>query len=82
MERSCRLETPLGPVILTGDKRALSSLRFVGQRYFPDTLPAPCDPDELPVFAQTADWLRIYFSGRDPGLVPPLRPEVSDSRKI
>ena len=26
MERSCRLETPLGPVILTGDSSALSSL--------------------------------------------------------
>ena len=75
MERSCRLDTPLGPVLLTGDESALTSLRFVGQRYFPDTLPEPCGPDELPVFAQTADWLRVYFSGRDPGFLPPLRPD-------
>lgn len=80
MERSCRLETPLGPVILTGDASALSSLRFVGQRYFPDTLPEPCCPDSLPVFAQTADWLRLYFSGRDPGFLPPLRPEGTPFR--
>ena len=80
MERSCRLETPLGPVILTGDALALASLRFVGQRYFPDTLPEPCGPDSLPVFAQTADWLRVYFSGRDPGFLPPLRPEGTPFR--
>lgn len=80
MERSCRLETPLGPVVLTGDALALTSLRFVGQRYFPDALPEPCCPDSLPVFAQTADWLRVYFSGRDPGLVPPLRPEGTPFR--
>ena len=80
MERSCRLETPLGPVILTGDECALTSLRFVGQRYFPDTLPEPCCPDALPVFAQTADWLGLYFSGRDPGFLPPLRPEGTPFR--
>ena len=81
MERSCRLDTPLGLVILTGDALALTSLRFVGQRYFPDTLPEPCGPDELPVFAQTADWLSLYFSGRDPGFLPPLRPEVTPFRR-
>ena len=81
MERSCRLETPLGPVILTGDELALSSLRFVGQRYFPDTLPEPCCPDGLPVFSKTADWLSLYFSGRDPGPVPPLRPEGTPFRR-
>ena len=81
MERSCRLDTPLGPVILTGDESALTSLRFVGQRYFPDTLPEPCGPDELPVFAQTADWLRVYFSGRDPGFLPPLRPDGTPFRR-
>ena len=81
MERSCRLETPLGPVVLTGDELALSSLRFVGQRYFPDTLPEPCGPDELTVFALTADWLGLYFSGHDPGPVPPLRPEGTPFRR-
>ncbi|MDO4990241.1 MAG: methylated-DNA--[protein]-cysteine S-methyltransferase [Eubacteriales bacterium] len=81
MERSCRLDTPLGLVILTGDALALTSLRFVGQRYFPDTLPEPCGPDELPVFAQTADWLSLYFSGRDPGFLPPLRPEGTPFRR-
>ena len=80
MERSCRLETPLGPVVLTGDECALTSLRFVMQRYFPDTLPEPCGQDALPVFAQTADWLRVYFSGRDPGFLPPLRPEGTPFR--
>ena len=80
MERSCRLETPLGPVVLTGDDCALTSLRFVGQRYFPDILPEACGPDELPIFAQTADWLGLYFSGGDPGPVPPLRPEGTPFR--
>ena len=81
MERSCRLDTLLGPVVLTGDESALTSLRFVGQRYFPDTLPEPCGPDELPVFARTSDWLALYFSGRDPGFLPPLRPEGTPFRR-
>ncbi len=81
MERSCRLESPLGPIVLTGDENALSSLRFFGQRYFPDSLPVPCEVHTLPVFEQTAEWLDRYFSGRSPGSGPALRPEGTPFRR-
>ena len=27
----------------------------------------------LPVFERTAEWLELYFSGKDPGFTPPLQ---------
>ena len=31
----------------------------------------------LPVFRQTEKWLRIYFEGKDPGFLPPVKLEGS-----
>ena len=80
MEFACQLDSPLGPIVLTEEDGALRSLRFVGQRYFPDSLPPFVDPATRPVFEETADWLARYFSGHEPEFTPPLAPQGTPFR--
>ena len=59
--------------MLSSDGEALTGLFFDGQRYFGSTIGAQCvERLELPVFDKTFRWLDIYFSGREPDLMPPL----------
>ena len=66
-----RYESPLGTLLLTGDKEGLTGIWFTeGGRsagLVPDTDAVPCETD---YFDQTKQWLDIYFSGRDPGFFP------------
>ena len=80
MEFACQLDSPLGPIVLTEEDGALRSLRFVGQRYFPDSIPLFVDPESRPVFEETADWLARYFSGHEPEFTPPLAPQGTPFR--
>ncbi len=80
MAFACQLNSPLGPIILTEEDGALCSLRFAGQRFFPDSLPPFAAPSASPVFQQAADWLACYFSGQEPGFTPPLRPQGTPFR--
>ncbi len=66
--------TPLGAVLLASDGEALCGLWFEGQKYFAAGLGAARTEKDLPVFAETERWLAAYFSGKDPGEPPPLRP--------
>lgn len=66
--------TPLGEVTLSGDGEALTGLWFQGQKYFGSTLSGEETEKPLPLFDRTEEWLTLYFSGRDPGFLPPLRP--------
>ena len=68
------LQTPLGGVTLASDGEALIGLWFDGQRHFGYGLDPSCREAEVPVFREAERWLAIYFSGRDPGFVPALRP--------
>ena len=67
-----RYASPLGGITLASDGEALTGLWFDGQKYFAGAREPDCAGKELPVFEQTAGWLDIYFSGRDPGFTPPL----------
>ncbi|MBQ9644133.1 MAG: methylated-DNA--[Lachnospiraceae bacterium] len=80
--------SPLGPMTMTGDEEALTGLWFDGQRYYAagrkkteiktDNRQMKTD---LPVFEQTGRWLDLYFAGKDPGFVPPVRLEGTAFRK-
>ena len=63
---------PLGRLLLAADDQGLTGLWFEGEKYFAGTL----DPDhrfgDCPAFARTREWLDLYFSGSDPGFLPPL----------
>ena len=64
--------SPLGGITLASDGRHLTGLWFDGQKYFSSTLEKTHEPKDLPVFAQAAEWLDLYFSGKDPSFTPPL----------
>ncbi|MBQ1414527.1 MAG: methylated-DNA--[Lachnospiraceae bacterium] len=84
MEYTHHYISPLGGITLSGDGDALTGLWFDGQKYFPEGLPAgdhACTQAADRVFAQAAEWLDVFFSGREPDFTPPLHPEGSDFRK-
>lgn len=76
--------SPLGRITLAGDKdkNALTGLWFDGQKYFGSTLTKDFTPKKLPVFEQTAQWLDIYFKGKEPDFTPPLLMKTTDFRKM
>lgn len=59
---------------MAGDGEVLTGLWFDGQRHFGAGLPPGTEGAELPVFRDTARWLDIYFSGREPSFSPPMQP--------
>ena len=63
-----RSRTPLGTLLLAAQNGALTEARFVDA---PAEEAAPSDP----VLQAAVRWLDTYFSGRDPGAVPPCRPK-------
>ncbi len=73
--------SPLGSVILASDGDSLTGLWFEGQRYCPGGLEGERGEGDLPVFRQVRAWLERYFSGKDPGPLPPLRLEGTDFQK-
>lgn len=72
----------LGNITLAGNENALTGLWFDGQKYFGSTLPEEYAEKKLPVFAETTRWLDIYFSGKDPGFIPPLSFSASPFREM
>ncbi len=67
--------SPLGSITLSSDGEALTGLWFEGQTHFCSTLSGGEEDKPLPLFARTEEWLKDYFSGRDPGAAPPLAPK-------
>lgn len=65
--------SPLGTILLAAAEDALIGLWFIGQRYFGRGLPPDAVPGGAPPLAEAARWLDVYFSGREPEFMPPLR---------
>ena len=67
------LPSPLGGLTLESDGDSLTGLWIEGQKHFPGNRG---QVQQLPVFAQAADWLERYFEGQrpDPSALP-LKPE-------
>ena len=73
--------SPLGGILLAADEVRLTGLWFDGEKYFADNLPARHTVGETPTLAETKRWLDIYFTGREPGFLPPLHPIGSAFRQ-
>ena len=73
--------SPLGTITLACDADAIIGLWFNGQRYFGNIFPQQTTPENRPLFAEAKRWLDLYFSGRDPGFLPPLRYDSTLFRK-
>ena len=73
--------SPLGSITLASDGKALTGLWFDGQKHFPNNLTADSTEAELPVFAQTVNWLDTYFSGKAPDFTPTLSLHTTPFRR-
>lgn len=73
MQYTFHYSSPVGGILVAADADAVTGLWFDGQKYFADALEEAHREETVPVLAQAADWLDIYFTGRDPGFTPPLR---------
>lgn len=74
-------DSPLGGITLASNGTELTGLWFDGQKYFGQTLPQEYAQKPLPVFAQAARWLDIYFRGKAPDFTPPLSLRTTPFRK-
>ena len=81
MQYTAHYASPFGPITLASDGTSLVGLWFDGQKYFADTLEDEHRQKSLPVFEEARRWLDIYFSGKEPGFLPPLAPKATPFRK-
>ena len=77
VEYVCHYDSPLGGITMRIDGAALTGLWFDGQRFFPDVFATVHEEKPPAVFDETRRWLDVYFSGRDPGFVPPLNMDLN-----
>ncbi len=73
MTQTATWPSPLGPVVLRAEDDALTGLWFADQANCPQLPESAPAAEDCPVFDPARRWLERYFSGRDPGFVPPLR---------
>ena len=73
--------SPLGTITLACDEEAIIGLWFNGQRYFGSILPRQTERQERPLFQDARRWLDVYFSGRAPDHLPPLRYDSTSFRR-
>ncbi len=73
--------SPLGTITLACDEEAIIGLWFNGQRYFGSILPRQTERQERPLFQEARRWLDVYFSGREPDHLPPLRYDSTPFRR-
>ncbi len=71
-----------GNITLASNGKELTGLWFDGQKYFGDTLLGEAQEKNLPIFDETAEWLDIYFSGKEPGFMPALAFNTSPFRRM
>lgn len=76
-----RYASPLGSILLAADETGLTGLWFEAQKYFPSFSGVEYQEKETPVLTETVRWLDVYFSGKDPGFLPPLHPQGSPFRQ-
>ena len=73
--------SPLGAITLACDEEAVTGLWFNGQKHFGNILPPDTQGRERPLLKEAKKWLDIYFSGREPDFLPPLRYDSTPFRK-
>ena len=84
MVYTAEYNSPLGAITLACDETAIIGLWFNGQRHFGNVLPGEVktEAEEQPLLKEGALWLDIYFSGREPDFLPPLRYDSTEFRKM
>ena len=73
--------SPLGVINLCSDGTHLTAVTFAGQKYEERHIPSDAVSGICPVLEETKDWLSVYFEGKIPDFLPPLRPEGTPFQK-
>lgn len=81
MYYSKHYDSPLGEIIMVSDGTALTALVFDKQKYYESEVPEDSIEKSLSIFDETAAWLNIYFSGRNPDFMPAISLKGSEFRK-
>lgn len=63
----------LGDITLASDGTYLTGLWFDGQKFDRANLSKNYLEKDLPIFDDVKHWLNIYFSGKEPGFMPPIQ---------
>jgi methylated-DNA-[protein]-cysteine S-methyltransferase len=74
MEYIHKIKSPIGILTVSSDGRNISGLWIEGQKYFANTLGKDVLEQNMPIFENIQNWLGIYFSGKEPDFMPPLKP--------
>lgn len=73
--------SPLGPITLVSDETALVAVMFYHQRYYEKVLGVECERKITAPIEKGIQWLDLYFSGKEPDFLPPLRLEGTSFRR-
>ena len=74
-------ESPLGGILLAADETGLTGLWFDGEKYYADNLAAEHEARDTQALGAAKRWLDVYFAGKEPDFLPPLRPAGSPFRQ-
>ncbi len=66
MTFTTRVSSPIGPLMLAGNERALTGLWIEGAKYFAASLPQDTAEGLTPPLRDAAQWLTDYFAGKRP----------------
>jgi len=78
------IPSPIGDVTLGSDGKHLTGLWLDTQKYFMANVVDAANLEEkndLPIFQETRKWLEVYFQGKDPGVIPAVKPQGSEFRE-
>lgn len=82
MTHTTEYQSSLGTITLACDEDAVIGLWFNGQRHYGNILPPETRRGEHPLLRDAKRWLGIYFSGREPDFLPPMRYDSTPFRKL
>lgn len=71
----------LGEILLAANDNSLTGLWFCGAKYFAAGLEDEREEKLTPAIKETLRWLDEYFSGSEPGFMPPVELFGSDFRR-
>jgi len=89
MHYTSTFSSPIGVLTIASNGEYLTGLWLDDQKYFMENLVRVEQKSvvkieqksDLPILLETCDWLECYFSGRDPGSIPAVKPEGTGFRE-
>ena len=72
MQYTATYASPLGEILLASDDAGLTGLWFDKEKYYALHLDSAHIQKETPAIAAARAWLDVYFTGREPDILPPI----------